>query len=168
MATTKALVTGAGGFIGGHLVRRLLDEGYEVRCVDIKYTHESAMNEEGAWWQVHPEAQYVEGSVWGDLREKPNCQRACEGIDEVYNLAADMGGIGFIENHKFRCMQSVSINTHLSAAPGRIPLHRKGLPTRQGQSLRNLLRARRRHRRQRSGHSRLRSDPGSRLRPSNR
>ena len=81
----KCLVAGAGGFIGGHLVRRLLDDGHEVRAADIKPV--------SRWWQVHDEAAYWDRM---DLRLRKECMEACEDIDWVFNLACDMGGIGFI------------------------------------------------------------------------
>jgi len=99
------LVGGAGGFIGGHLVRFLLEQGHSnVRAVDVK--------EKDEWYQVHPESE----NLVLDLREKDACVRAADGAALVYNLAADMGGMGFIENHKALCMLSVLINTHLLMA----------------------------------------------------
>jgi nucleoside-diphosphate-sugar epimerase len=99
------VVCGAGGFIGGHLVADLLRQGYrEVRAVDIKTPNH--------WFQKFSQAE--NRSL--DLREKENCYRALEGADYVYNLAADMGGMGFIENNKALCMLSVLINTHLLTA----------------------------------------------------
>lgn len=101
----KVLVCGAGGFIGGHLVRRLRDDGAKsIRAVDIKPADQ--------WFQLFPE---VENLVM-DLRDKDNCYRAVDGCGHVYNLAADMGGMGFIENNKTACMLSVLINTHLLMA----------------------------------------------------
>lgn len=100
----KALVAGAGGFIGGHLVASLLKKGYEVRAVDIKPLNE--------WYQKHNEAE----NISADMRLKVPSEVAVEGCDEVYNLAADMGGMGFIERHKAECMISVLINTHLLLA----------------------------------------------------
>lgn len=100
----RVLVAGGGGFIGGHLVRRLLEEGAEVRSVDVKPLDQ--------WYQVHEEAE----SLVLDLQLKESCERAVTGIDWVFNLACDMGGIGFIENHKAECMLSVLINTHLLMA----------------------------------------------------
>ena len=98
----RVLVAGGGGFIGGHLVRRLLDEGHSVRAVDVKPMDE--------WWQVHPGAESLDRF---DLRRLGPCEAAVDGVDHVYNLAADMGGMGFIENNKAACMLSVMINTHL-------------------------------------------------------
>jgi GDP-D-mannose 3',5'-epimerase len=103
MAET-VLVAGGGGFIGGHLVRRLLDEGVDVRSVDIKPMSD--------WYQVHPEAENFEL----DLSRAPDCATAVDGVGQIYNLAADMGGIGFIENNKAFCMLTVLINTHLLEA----------------------------------------------------
>jgi GDP-D-mannose 3',5'-epimerase len=100
----KALVGGGGGFIGGYLVGSLLDAGYAVRSVDVKPLDE--------WYQVHPAAE----SVVGDLGDKPVAYEAVEGVDVVYNLAADMGGMGFIENNKAACMLSVLTTTHLLMA----------------------------------------------------
>jgi len=100
---STALVAGAGGFIGGHLVRSLLSQGHAVRAVDIKPPH--------AWWQRHADA---ENWFDYDLRLRENCEHACQGnVSHVYNLAADMGGIGFISTRKADCMLSVLINTHL-------------------------------------------------------
>lgn len=98
----RCLVAGAGGFIGGYLVKRLLDQGYKVRAADIKPLDK--------WWQVHEQA-----ANWPDydLRRLGSCTVACAGQDRVFNLAADMGGIGFIESNKSACMLSVLINTHL-------------------------------------------------------
>jgi nucleoside-diphosphate-sugar epimerase len=97
----QVLVAGAGGFIGGHLVSRLLTEGRPVRAVDVK--------PEGEWFQVHEEAE----NLVLDLKSADACDRAVAGTADVYNLAADMGGMGFIENNKALCMLSVLINTHL-------------------------------------------------------
>jgi GDP-D-mannose 3',5'-epimerase len=78
----RILVTGAGGFIGHHLVKRLKAEGYWVRGVDIKYPE----------FEPSPADEFE----LLDLRRWDNCLIATRGIDEVYNLAADMGGIGYI------------------------------------------------------------------------
>ena len=100
MQTT--LVTGAGGFIGGHLVRKLLREGdTTVRAVDIKPLDQ--------WHQHFEDAENLQM----DLRERTGSGLLFRGVDTVYNLAADMGGMGFIENNKARCMISVLINTNL-------------------------------------------------------
>jgi nucleoside-diphosphate-sugar epimerase len=101
----SVLVTGAGGFIGGHLVARLRDMGVEnIRGVDRVPLDE--------WYQRFDDVD----SRQGDLQELATCQGACEGIDTVFNLAADMGGMGFIENNKALCMLSVLISTHMLEA----------------------------------------------------
>ncbi|QDU67136.1 NAD-dependent epimerase/dehydratase family protein [Engelhardtia mirabilis] len=100
-----ALVAGGGGFIGGHLAKTLLERGFsKVRCVDVKPFDQ--------WYQFHDGA---ENRVL-DLRDIDACRQAVDGVDEVFNLAADMGGMGFIENNKALCMISVLINTHLLMA----------------------------------------------------
>lgn len=110
----RVLVCGAGGFIGGHLVKALLARGYWVRAIDIKPLEFGRF--EAPWWQVSKDAENIAGPVFGDLRHDVNCHTAMEDIDEVYNLACDMGGIGFIERNKARCMRSVLINTQLIEA----------------------------------------------------
>jgi GDP-D-mannose 3',5'-epimerase len=100
----KIIVAGAGGFIAGHLVKELIKKGHSVRAVDLK-----PMNE---WYQVSDEAD----NLVLDLRLKENCYQAVNGFNEIFNLAADMGGMGFIENNKAACMISVLINTHLLIA----------------------------------------------------
>ena len=99
------VVCGGGGFIGGHLVKSLLAHGAKVvRAVDVKPLEE--------WYQVSPE---VENLVL-DLKDKDSCYRAAKGVKVVFQLAADMGGMGFIENNKALCMLSVLTNTHMLMA----------------------------------------------------
>lgn len=100
----KIIVAGAGGFIGGHLVKDLVKAGHQVRAVDIKPLNE--------WYQVSEKTD----NLILDLRLRENCYTAVNGYNEVFNLAADMGGMGFIENNKAACMISVLINTHLLIA----------------------------------------------------
>ena len=97
----RILVAGGGGFIGGWLVKELLSQGNQVSVVDNKPLVE--------WSQVFPEAT----NTVRDLSSLDECIKSTKNIDEVYNLAADMGGMGFIENNKAACMLSVLINTHL-------------------------------------------------------
>src|SRR4051794_37755026 len=104
MGRPEVLVAGAGGFIGGHLVRDLLAQGVPVRAVDCKPID--------AWCHIEPEAE----NVVDDLSQLDACRRATADVRTVYNLAADMGGMGFIENHKALCMLSVLISTHLLVA----------------------------------------------------
>src|SRR5712675_1163435 len=98
------LVAGAGGFIGGHLARTLGEQGFEVRGADVKPLSE--------WYQI-PEG--VEARQL-DLSKLADCRGAVQGADTVYMLAADMGGMGFIETHKAECMLSVLISTHMLLA----------------------------------------------------
>jgi nucleoside-diphosphate-sugar epimerase len=99
------VVTGAGGFIGGHMVSELRRHGHRrIRAVDIKPIDE--------WYQVLPDAD----NRRLDLRRHDACDEAARGAREVYNLASDMGGMGFIETHKADCMLSVLINTHMLMA----------------------------------------------------
>src|SRR6202020_1101202 len=101
----QIVVCGAGGFIGGHLVADLRRQGHtHIRAVDLKPLKE--------WFQKFDD---VENKVL-DLQEKEACEKAVAGCALVYNLAADMGGMGFIENNKALCMLSVLINTHLLMA----------------------------------------------------
>ena len=99
------LVAGAGGFIGGHLVKYLQQMGYtRIRAVDVKPFEE--------WYQRSTEAE----NLRLDLRERDACWHAARGMSQIYNLAADMGGMGFIEKNRALCMLSVLINTHLLMA----------------------------------------------------
>jgi GDP-D-mannose 3', 5'-epimerase len=101
----KAVVCGAGGFIGGHLVENLLANGVEViRAVDIKPLDE--------WYQTSSDVE----SLSLDLQDKDNCLKAAAGAEVIFQLAADMGGMGFIENNKALCMLSVLTNTHMLLA----------------------------------------------------
>jgi GDP-D-mannose 3',5'-epimerase len=100
-----AVVCGAGGFIGGHLVKGLIANGVNVvRAVDVKPLED--------WYQI---TEGVE-NLSLDLKDKQNCIRAADDVSQVYQLAADMGGMGFIENNKALCMLSVLTNTHMLMA----------------------------------------------------
>jgi GDP-D-mannose 3',5'-epimerase len=102
------VVTGAGGFIAGALVRYFHDRGFtRLRAVDKKPLRE--------WYQRVPGVE----SLSLDLSDPDHCRRIVEGAAEVYNLAADMGGMGFIERHRVDCLRSVLINTHLIEAAWR-------------------------------------------------
>ena len=98
------LVTGAGGFIGGHLVADLLENGKDVRAVDVKPQDE--------WYQVHSDAE----NVVADCADMGDAHKISVGTEEIYNLAADMGGMGFIENNKAECMLSVLTSTNMLVA----------------------------------------------------
>lgn len=103
MVKKKALVTGAGGFIGHHLVKYLLQRGYHVHGVDIKVPE----------YEASPADQF---SI-ADLRIDQNCRAAVEGVDEVYHLAADMGGIGYISGfHAEISLNNTLINAHMMQA----------------------------------------------------
>ena len=105
MSSKAIVVCGGGGFIGGHLVNWLKSNtDAPIRAVDIKPVSE--------WYQVIPGVE----NLSMDLQRLENCQRALRNAGTVYNLAADMGGMGFIENNKALCMLSVLINTHLLMA----------------------------------------------------
>jgi GDP-D-mannose 3', 5'-epimerase len=102
MPNRTVVVTGAGGFIGGHLVSRLLQTGtVEVRAVDIKPFSQ--------WHQIFDAAENLEL----DCSRLENCRRVTKNAWQVYNLACDMGGMGFITNNRALCMLSVLINTHM-------------------------------------------------------
>jgi GDP-D-mannose 3', 5'-epimerase len=101
----KVAVCGAGGFIGGHLVKSLLDNGIDVvRAVDIKPIDD--------WYQT---SRGVE-NLSLDLKDKDSAYQAAKGVSAIFQLAADMGGMGFIENNKALCMLSVLTNTHMLMA----------------------------------------------------
>jgi len=105
MSGRLVVVTGAGGFIGGSLVASLRRKGYsQIRAVDVKPVEH--------WYQRFDD---VENHSL-DLNEKENCEIAAKGAAEIYNLAANMGGMGFIEKNKGLCMLSVLINTHMLMA----------------------------------------------------
>jgi nucleoside-diphosphate-sugar epimerase len=102
---TKILVTGAGGFIGGHLVNYLFKRGYQnIRAVDVKPLKD--------WQQINTKAE----NLVFDLSQLSNCHKVSKNINEIYNLASDMGGMGFIENNKALCMLNVLINTNMLLA----------------------------------------------------
>ncbi len=96
------VIGGAGGFIAGALARYFHDQGFtRIRGIDKKPLPE--------WYQVVPGVE----SLCLDLSDPMNCRKACEGATEVYNLAADMGGMGFIERFRIECLRSILINTHM-------------------------------------------------------
>jgi GDP-D-mannose 3', 5'-epimerase len=99
------VITGAGGFIGGHLVSAFRARGHKtIRAVDVKPLQD--------WCQRFDDVE----NLCLDLNQKENCEIVARGAREIYNLAANMGGMGFIENHKALCMLSVLINTHMLQA----------------------------------------------------
>tara|TARA_B100000575_G_scaffold286854_1_gene284213 strand:+ start:333 stop:1328 length:996 start_codon:yes stop_codon:yes gene_type:complete len=100
----KYLVCGAGGFIGGHLVKDLLDQGNDVVCADVKPLE--------YWFQLFDETE----NYSLDLKEYENCLKVTKNVDYIYNMACNMGGMGFIENNKAECMLSVLINTNVLRA----------------------------------------------------
>ncbi len=98
----KILVVGAGGFIGGHLIKKLIENGNSIVASDIKPKE--------YWFQDFDE---VENHYSMDMKDITNCRKVTKDIDYVFNMACNMGGMGFIENNKADCMQSVLINTNL-------------------------------------------------------
>jgi GDP-D-mannose 3', 5'-epimerase len=104
MSNRVTVVAGGGGFIGGHLVKALKERGDTVRSVDVKPLDE--------WYQV------IDGveNVVADLKDLASCRRVTKGVTDVFQLAADMGGMGFIEHNKALCMLSVLTNTHMLIA----------------------------------------------------
>jgi GDP-D-mannose 3',5'-epimerase len=112
MKNELVVVTGAGGFIGGAIIRDLRRQGYtKLRAIDIKPFEE--------WYQVFDDVE----NLSLDLNERVNCERAAKGAFQIFNFAANMGGMGFIENNKALCMLSVLINTHMLQAA-----HKFGVP----------------------------------------
>ena len=101
----KVLIVGAGGFIGGHLVKKILDNGNSVVATDIKPKE--------YWFQ---DFDTVENYYATDMKDISNCRKVTQDVDYVFNMACNMGGMGFIENNKAECMQSVLINTNLLIA----------------------------------------------------
>jgi nucleoside-diphosphate-sugar epimerase len=113
MKNELVLVAGAGGFIGGHMVAELRRQGCRrIRAVDIKPFAE--------WHQLYGDVD----NLILDLNLKESCERAVKGAAQVYNLAANMGGMGFIENNKGLCMLSVLINTHMLQAARKFAVQR--------------------------------------------
>jgi GDP-D-mannose 3',5'-epimerase len=100
----KILVAGAGGFIGGHLVKSLIEDGHELVCADIKPLK--------YWFQIFQNTKNYEV----DLKDYSSCLEVTKNVDYIYNMACNMGGMGFIENNKSECMLSVLINTNLLRA----------------------------------------------------
>jgi GDP-D-mannose 3', 5'-epimerase len=101
----KILICGAGGFIGGHLVAKFInDKDVEVICADIKPKE--------YWFQIFDEAE----NYSLDLKDYNNTLKVTKGVNHIFNLACNMGGMGFIENNKAECMLSVLINTNLLRA----------------------------------------------------
>ena len=95
------LICGAGGFIGGHLAKYLIKKGHKITCADIKPLDK--------WYQLSPENK----NYSLDLRSIDNTDKLTKDIDYVFNMACNMGGMGFIENNKAECMLSVLINSNL-------------------------------------------------------
>ena len=100
----KFLICGAGGFIGGHLTSKLMEEGHEVVCADVKPLE--------YWFQSFDKNK----NFCLDLKEYENCLKVSKNVDYIYNMACNMGGMGFIENNKAECMLSVLINTNMLRA----------------------------------------------------
>jgi len=99
------VIGGAGGFIAGSLARYFHDRGFtRIRAIDKKPLPE--------WYQCVPGVE----SICLDLSQEESCKKACEGAVEVYNLAADMGGMGFIEKFRIECLRSILVNTHMIEA----------------------------------------------------
>jgi GDP-D-mannose 3', 5'-epimerase len=113
MKNELVVITGAGGFIGGHMVADLRRQGYSrIRAVDIKPFDE--------WYQRFDDVE----NLSLDLRLRENCETAAKGAWRIFNFAADMGGMGFIENNKAACMLSVLVNTHMLLAARKYEVQR--------------------------------------------
>ena len=109
----RIVITGGGGFIGGNLVQYFTRKGFtNLRAVDKKPLYD--------WYLTVPGVE----NLCLDVSNETNCHRSCEGAVEVYNLAADMGGMGFIERFRVECLRSILINTHLVEAAYRAGAHR--------------------------------------------
>jgi len=103
--TDLIVITGGGGFIGGNLALYFKRKGFmNIRAVDKKPLYE--------WYLQVPGVE----NICLDVSNEDNCHRVCEGAVEVYNLAADMGGMGFIERFRIECLRSILINTHMVEA----------------------------------------------------
>ena len=101
----KILICGAGGFIGGHLTKYFIEKkNFEIVCVDVKPFE--------YWFQIFDETR----NLSLDLRNYDSCLKVSQNIDFIFNMACNMGGMGFIENNKAECMLSVLINTNLLRA----------------------------------------------------
>ena len=101
----KILICGAGGFIGGHLAKHFFDQKkFKLVCVDIKPIE--------SWFQIFDENE----NYSFDLKDYNSCLKVTKGVDYIFNMACNMGGMGFIENNKAECMLSVLINTNLLRA----------------------------------------------------
>ncbi len=98
---SKYLIAGAGGFIGGHLAKNLLEEGHDVVCADQKPLVD--------WFQINEDCE----NYSLDLKDYDNCLKVTKNVEYIYNMACNMGGMGFIENNKAECMLSVLVNTNL-------------------------------------------------------
>jgi len=105
MASKKYLIVGAGGFIAGHITKKLLDEGNIIIAADIK--------PKKFWFQNFVDVQSYDEM---DMKDYNNCLNMTNNVDYVINMACNMGGMGFIENNKTECMLSVLINTNLLRA----------------------------------------------------
>ncbi len=113
MKNDLVVVTGAGGFIGGALIADLRRQGYaKLRAIDIKPFDE--------WYQVFDDVE----NLTLDLNHWENCERSARGARQIFNFAANMGGMGFIENNKALCMLSVLINTHMLQAAHKFGVER--------------------------------------------